>query len=161
MTRLPTDALQAIVGRLPTPRDEDWKYTDLARAREISERWLGAGAAAPAAVLASDIEHITGGIDADWFVIANGELTSLSEPAGVVVEKLEQAPSMDGALAELNAALLIDGLQIRVDSELEKPLGLLIIDGADEASVSQAFVPVSYTHLRAHETSRMISYSVL
>src|SRR5210317_256404 len=155
MTRLPTDELQAIVGRLPTPRDEDWKYTDLARARDISERWLGAGATAPAAELAVDIERITGGIDADWFVIANGELTSLSEPAGVVAEKLEQPPSMDGALAELNAALLIDGLHIRVDSELEKPLGLLIIDGADDASVSQAFVRVEFA---PHSAGEVIEY---
>src|SRR5210317_1527179 len=155
MTRLPTDVLQAIAGRLPTPRDEDWKYTDLARAREISERWLGAGAATPTAVLAGDIERITGGIDADWFVIANGELISLSEPAGVVAKKLEQPPEMDGALAELNAALLIDGLHIRVDAEREKPLGLLIIDGANEASVSQAFVRIEFA---AHAAGEIIEY---
>src|SRR5210317_911546 len=155
MTRLPTDELQAIVGRLPTPRDEDWKYTDLARARDISERWLGAGATAPAAELAVDIERITGGIDADWFVIANGALASVTEPAGVVAKKLEQPPKMDGALAELNAALLIDGLHIRVESELEKPLGLLIIDGSADASVSQAFVRIEFA---AHSAGEVIEY---
>ena len=155
MTRLPTDALQAIVQRLPTPRDEDWKYTDLSRARDISERWLGAGAAVPAAVLADDIDRITSGIDADWFIIANGELTSLSKPAGVLTEKIEQPPAIDGALAELNAALLIDGLHIRVDAELEKPLGMLIIDHADEASVSQAFIHVEFA---SHSTGEIIEY---
>jgi Fe-S cluster assembly protein SufD len=144
MTRLPTDELQAIVGRLPTPRDEDWKYTDLSRAREISERWLGAGAAVPAAVLADDIDRITGGMDANWFVIANGQLKTLSKLAGVAAEKFEDPPAMEGSLAELNAALLIDGLHIRVDAELEKPLGLLIIDHADKASVSQAFIRIEF-----------------
>ena len=155
MTRLPTDALQAIVQRLPTPRDEDWKYTDLSRAREISERWLGAGAAVPAAVLADDIERITSDIDANWFVIANGELTILTKSVGVAVEKVKEPPAMEGSLAELNAALLIDGLRIRVDAELEKPLGLLIIDHADEASVSQAFIHVEFA---SHSAGKIIEY---
>ena len=156
MTRLPTAELQAIVGRLPTPRNEDWKYTDLARAREISERWLGAGAAAPAAVLADEIDHITGGIDATWFVIANGELQSLGNSAGVTVEKLKQPPAMDdGALAELNAALLIDGLHIRIDTELQKPIGLLVIDGANEASISQAYVRIEFAR---HSSGDVIEY---
>ena len=155
MTRLPTDALQAIVQRLPTPRDEDWKYTDLSRAREISERWLGAGAAVPAAVLADDIERITSDIDANWFVIANGELTILTKSVGVAVEKVKEPPAMEGSLAELNAALLIDGLRIRVDAELEKPLGLLIIDHADEASVSQAFIHVEFA---SHSAGQIIEY---
>ena len=155
MTRLPTDALQAIVQRLPTPRDEDWKYTDLSRAREISERWLGAGAAVPAAVLADDIERITSDIDANWFVIANGELTILTKSVGVAVAKVKEPPAMEGSLAELNAALLIDGLRIRVDAELEKPLGLLIIDHADEASVSQAFIHVEFA---SHSAGQIIEY---
>ena len=155
MTRLPTDALQAIVQRLPTPRDEDWKYTDLSRAREISERWLGAGAAVPVAVLADDIERITSDIDANWFVIANGELTILTKSVGVAVEKVKEPPAMEGSLAELNAALLIDGLRIRVNAELEKPLGLLIIDHADEASVSQAFIHVEFA---SHSAGKIIEY---
>ena len=42
MTAVSTDKVREIVGRLPTTRDEDWKYTDLAPAREISVRWLDA-----------------------------------------------------------------------------------------------------------------------
>ena len=59
MTRLPTDKLQAIVGRLPTTRDEDWKYTDLSRARDITSRWLDAGGETVAAEIADDIARIT------------------------------------------------------------------------------------------------------
>jgi Fe-S cluster assembly protein SufD len=140
---------------MPTPRDEDWKYTDLARAREISKRWLGAGAAVPAAVLAGDIERITGSIDADWFVIANGELMTLGKPAGVAVEKFKEPPAMEGSLAELNAALLIDGLHIRVNAELEKPLGLLVLDQADETSVSQAFIRIEFA---SHAAGEIIEY---
>lgn len=62
---------------------------------------------------------------------------------------------MEGSLAELNAALLIDGLRIRVDAELEKPLGLLIIDHADEASVSQAFIHVEFA---SHSAGKIIEY---
>jgi Fe-S cluster assembly protein SufD len=140
---------------MPTPRDEDWKYTDLSRAREISGRWLSAGAATPATVLADDIDRITGGIDATWFVIANGELKTLTEPAGVSVEKFAEPPAMEGALAELNAALLIDGLHIRVNAELEKPLGLLVIDHANEDSVSQTFIQIEFA---AHATGEIIEY---
>ena len=42
MSAVSTDRIREIVGRLPTTRDEDWKYTDLARARDISTRWLDA-----------------------------------------------------------------------------------------------------------------------
>jgi Fe-S cluster assembly protein SufD len=140
---------------MPTPRDEDWKYTDLSRAREISGRWLSAGAATPATVLADDIDRITGGIDATWFVIANGELKTSTEPAGVSVEKFAEPPAMEGALAELNAALLIDGLHIRVNAELEKPLGLLVIDHANEDSVSQTFIQIEFA---AHATGEIIEY---
>ena len=51
MKRRTTDELQAIVGRMPTTRDEDWKYTDLARARDISSRWLNAGTDTPTSAL--------------------------------------------------------------------------------------------------------------
>ena len=46
-----TDKVREIVGRLPTTRDEDWKYTDLARSRQIVSRWLDDGAAVPSTSL--------------------------------------------------------------------------------------------------------------
>jgi len=157
MTRLPTDKLQAIVGRFPTTRDEDWKYTDLTRARDISKRWLDAGAAAPSPMFVDDIDRITGSIDATWFVIANGGLQAVGDTPGVTVTKLDQAPNADSALAELNAALLIDGLGIRIDGELEKPIGLLVIDGADDTSVSQAYIQVEFA---PHSSGDVIEYHV-
>ncbi len=142
MTRLSTDELQAIVSRLPTTRDEDWKYTDLTRARDISTRWLQAGAKAPPSTLAGEIERITGDIEASWFVIANGEVQKEAVVPGVTVEKLLETPGASSALAALNAALLKDGLRITVDGTVDKPIGILTIDGADDTSVSQAYVEI-------------------
>lgn len=155
MKRHTTDELQAIVGRLPTTRDEDWKYTDLSRARDISARWLEAGAESPPAALSEEIDRITGSIDASWFVIANGEVHNLDAVAGLTVDKLSDAPTGHHALAELNAALLKEGLRIVVDGTVEKPIGVLIIDGTDGASMSQAFVEVEFT---ANSSGRVVEY---
>jgi Fe-S cluster assembly protein SufD len=140
MSNLSPDKLREIVDRLPTTRDEDWKYTDLARARDISTRWIDAGAQPSAASLESQANEITGSIDAAGIVIANGRL--LDVPDALDAERLAAAPTGDNALAELNAALLIDGVRIRVDGQLERPLGLLFIDSAAEASVSQGYVEI-------------------
>ena len=78
MNRLSTEKLKDIVGRLPTPRDEDWKYTDLKSARDISTRWLAAGSAAALLDLDAEIQRITSSIDAHWFVVANGTLQRLT-----------------------------------------------------------------------------------
>jgi Fe-S cluster assembly protein SufD len=144
MKRRTTDELQAIVGRMPTTRDEDWKYTDLARARDISSRWLNAGADAPSATLSKEIDRITTSIDASWFVIANGEIHDLAEVAGVTVSKLDKAPVGHHALTELNAALLKDGLRVVVEDTIEKPIGILVIDGTDDTSMSQAYVDIEF-----------------
>lgn len=155
MKGLSTDKLQAIVGRLPTTRDEDWKYTDLSRARDIASRWLEAGGETVAAEIADDIARITSSIDANWFVIANGELRTRDNPAGVSAERLDAPAAAESALAELNAALLVDGLKIRVDGSPEKPVGLLVIDGAADASISQAYVEVDFA---AHAAGQIIEY---
>ncbi len=155
MKRLSTDELQAIVGRLPTTRDEDWKYTDLARARDISTRWLLAGTEAPSSALVEEIERITGSIDASWFVIVNGEIQERAAVSGVTADKLDEAPGADSALAELNAALLKDGLRITVDGVVEKPIGILMIDGTNDTSVSQAYVEIKFTE---HSSASVIEY---
>jgi Fe-S cluster assembly protein SufD len=133
------DKLRDIVGRLPTTRDEDWKYTDLTRAREISSRWLDAGAETSMAVPDATIDGITGKIDAAWCVIANGRLLDL--PEGLVAERIDGPLARDDALVELNSALLVDGLRIRVAGQLDKPIGLLFIDNA---GVSQGYVEVEF-----------------
>ena len=150
-----TDELQAIIGRLPTTRDEDWKYTDLARARDIASRWLDAGGATVATEIADDVARITASIDATWFVIANGELQTRDNPAGISAARLETLTAADNALAELNAALLVDGLKIRIDDSPEKPVGLLLIDGATNTSISQACIEVEFA---AHATGQVIEY---
>ena len=144
MTQASTDKLREIVGRLPTTRDEDWKYTDLSRARDITSRWLDAGAETVAAETGDEIDRITGSIDATWFVIANGELRLPAEAMGVTAERLDDVPAADNALAELNSALLVDGLQIRIGGAPEKPIGLLFIDGAADAATSQARVEIEF-----------------
>jgi Fe-S cluster assembly protein SufD len=151
MTRPPTDKLRDIVGRLPTTRDEDWKYTDLSRARDITSRWLDAGGETVAAEIGEDIARITSSIDATWFVIANGELQLPGDTPGVSAERLDSPPVADSALAELNTALLLDGLRVRVKGTLEKPIGLLLIDGAAEAATSQTYVEMEFAPNSAGE----------
>jgi Fe-S cluster assembly protein SufD len=155
MNRPSTDKLRDIVGRLPTTRDEDWKYTDLSRARDITSRWLDAGGKTVAAEIAGDIARITASVDAAWFVIANGELQSPGDTPGVSARRLDTTPVAETALAELNTALLRDGLSLRIEGEPEKPVGLLFIDGAAEAATSQAYVEVEFA---ANSTGELIEY---
>ncbi|NNF48534.1 MAG: Fe-S cluster assembly protein SufD [Woeseiaceae bacterium] len=142
MITTPIDALRDIVGRFPTTRDEDWKYTDLARARDISSRWLDEGGTRPSET--PDIADIVGDTDADWFVIANGRLADIPIVDGVSVEKINELPAGDNALAEFNAALLDSGLRLRIEGRPGKPVGLLFIDEAGSPSVSQGFVEVAF-----------------
>ena len=142
MSAIATDKIRDIVGRLPTTRDEDWKYTDLTRAREISTRWLDAGASQPSPSLEDEIAAITGAVDATWLVVANGSLLELPAVSGLDATRLSEAPPADSALAELNAALLVDGLRVRVNGELERPVGLLFIDNASQDSVTQVYCEI-------------------
>ncbi len=142
MKAVAADKVREIVERLPTTRDEDWKYTDLSRARDISTRWLEAGAVAPCPSLDEKIEAITGSIEAAWFVFCNGELTAVPTAEGVTSEKLDAAPVGHTALAELNAALLRDGLRLHIDGALTAPIGLLFVDGGETPTVSQGYVEI-------------------
>jgi Fe-S cluster assembly protein SufD len=155
MKRSTTDELQAIVGRLPTTRDEDWKYTDLTRARDISSRWLTMGDGTPSSVLDEEIQRITESVEASWLVVANGEIRNLATVSGVTVDKLDEAPAGHHALAELNAALLKEGLRIVVEGTIDKPIGILVIDGTEDTSVSQAYIEVA---LANHSTASVIEY---
>ncbi len=151
MSAIATNRVRDIVGRLPTTRDEDFKYTDLSRARDIAVSWLDAGARLPAATLDSEIEAITSSIDAAWFVIRNGELLTPPVVAGMTSERIDAIPAGADAFAELDAALLRDGLRLVVESRLDKPLGLLLIDGGDAAAVSQAYVEIAVADSAACE----------
>jgi Fe-S cluster assembly protein SufD len=134
---------------LPGIRDEDWKYTDLARAIDISNRWLAAGSVpAASASLETMVSAITSSIEANWLVVANGlsGFAYFSAEPGIEIEKFSDSSTpfvLDHPLADLNAALLHDGLRIQVNAATEKPLALLLIDGTDDdASVSQASVEI-------------------
>jgi Fe-S cluster assembly protein SufD len=144
MRAVPADRIRDIVERLPTPRDEDWKYTDLARAKEISTRWLDAGAATPTDSPDDEIAAITGGIDAAWFVFVNGALSVTPDIDACVIERLDDIAAGDSALAELNAALLVDGLRLGIDGLLQKPIGLLFFDGGDEPSLTQGHIELDF-----------------
>ncbi|MDH5621433.1 MAG: Fe-S cluster assembly protein SufD [Gammaproteobacteria bacterium] len=158
VSRLPDDALSATRAvalanldehGLPTVRHEDWKYTDLRPAIDISNRWLADGALGPTAGdISATIASATRSIDADWLVIANGtiDMSYFNSSRGIEVERFSESAApfvMDRPLADLNAALLQDGLRVRVHAATEKPLGLLIIDNAHSgAAVSQANVEI-------------------
>lgn len=123
---------------LPTTRDEDWKYTDLAPIIDISNRWFAAADPAENAV-PTIADSLASRIDASWFVIANGSVApdaaKNAELAGIKLTQIDEiaAPAPTGAaLSDLNAVLLQNGLQIAVpaDARLTKPLGFLCIDEA-------------------------------
>lgn len=154
--RLPKDALSATREAalasirehgLPSTRDEDWKYTDLGAAIAISNRWLEANSKTSVTDALDDkIESITSAIEANWLVVANGVIDSrhFAESANIEIEKFSDSSApmiVDRPLANLNAALLQDGLRIHLNAATEQPIGLLIIDQADsDASVSQTRV---------------------
>jgi len=179
--KLPDDSLseirQAALARFlergfPTTRLEDWKYTDLTDVAAISRRWLEGGAiSADSSALDSEIQRICSSIDADWIVVANGLIapdamspsgTSLAD-TGITVSTYSEsslAPAFEVPLADFNAALLTDGLHIRVapDAVDDKPLGLLIIDGTDgRAGVAQTRIRIEFDD---GAKARLIEYQV-
>lgn len=127
---------------LPSTRDEAFKYTDLSEIGALSRAWLEQPTRPPiSAEAARRIDEVTATGGIDWLVIANGDLNAvLARPAGPVsFERLSESlhrPRPASALeplTALNAALLEDGLVIRVDASPEQPLGLLVIDDAGDA----------------------------
>ncbi|MDJ0750948.1 MAG: Fe-S cluster assembly protein SufD [Woeseiaceae bacterium] len=144
MSRPSDDKLREIVARFPTTREEDWKYTDLSRARDIADRWLEEQPASAAPPSPDGTAAITDTIDAAWLVIADGELRTSQLPDGVTVGTVDDIPLGDSALAEFNAALVGDGIRIRITGDVGTPIGLLMIDGAERTSVSQAYVEIDF-----------------
>jgi Fe-S cluster assembly protein SufD len=136
----------------PTTRLEDWKYTDLSAVADISQRWLENGAPTPsAAAIDERIAEIRGAIDVDWIIICNGAITNGKDVPGdadlsiSTLSDLAHVPGFDHPLADLNAALLSDGLHVRVgaNTKRERPLGLLVVDGADsQPGVAQTRIKI-------------------
>jgi Fe-S cluster assembly protein SufD len=151
---------------LPTTRNEDWKYTDLNPVIEISNRWLaGNGESSPVTSFSGEIEAICNSIDAHWLVIANGlvdqESVQRAQAEGIDVSLLSEGAidiDIDAPLANLNTALLRDGIRIRINDgvSLKKPVGFLMIDNSNAGvAVTQVRVQVE---LGANSESRFVEY---
>lgn len=153
----------------PTQRDEDWKYTDLTTAAQLSNRWLqDESEVATAKPEWADIASIRDSVDANWLLIRNGvidvaELQASSKlwGSGIRITPLS-AETIDlntgDPLSAFNAALLKDGIRIHAapDSNSEKPIGLLFADDENEL-VSQSRVVID---IDASSTLPVIEYAI-
>ncbi len=147
-------ALQQFLERgFPTRRDEDWKYTDLADVIDISERWLAhLPDAATETVDEQHVRKIQASIEATWLVFTNGNLNeewsdAMSESTLAIGRIDDQGAELDieDPLSDLNAALMVDGIAIRINDNaaIEKPIGLLFADHATSTPlVTQARVQI-------------------
>ncbi|MDX1405906.1 MAG: Fe-S cluster assembly protein SufD [Woeseiaceae bacterium] len=151
---LPADKLAAVrqaalaqftASGLPTTRHEDWKYTNLSPVAELSNAWLSDTSATSQP--AEFDTGVTSQIDAHWLVIENGivdaesfaDLEALRD-SGLAISRLaegadESAIATDDPLSAFNAALLQDGLRLKLAAGrvLDKPIGLLTIDDGSVA----------------------------
>lgn len=140
---------------LPTLSDEDWRYTNLAPANELSNDWLrrviDAGSDARPDARAAALPDL----DMHWLVLHDGlvddaslsALASLAD-AGVTVRRIADCPDAvmaDGPYDRLNAALLQDGVHISVaaDAVLERPLAIYFNDGGNTVSQARVVVDVA------------------
>lgn len=128
----------------PSLRHEDWRYTNLAAAAELSNSCLSEPSL-PAAPGSVDIGQLTTEIDAHWIVVSNGtvipETLSALQAAGVSITPLSASVNsvevhIDDPLSSFNASLLSDGLLVRIadNAKVEKPIGLLLLDDAETAA---------------------------
>ncbi len=175
VARLPDDRLTPVRNAalahlrqhgLPTKRDEDWKYTDLTPLVGIGNQWLDLGGDITPQADTSDIsDRIQKNIDADWLLIANGQVDDKSVAAlaqeGITVELLserDESVNFSAPLTDLNTALLRDGLRISVDANhsVKRPIGILVVDiAATAASLSQIRADVI---VGANSTLDLIEY---
>ncbi len=135
---------------LPTPRDEDWKYTNLAGIR--SGEFVPAESPI-AAVTAGDIGSVGfEEIDAHRVVFINGEfapelsrLEACSVEVGGLLEKSDdplvaahlarQTDALGNSLAALNTAFFTDGAYVHVPERVveKKPVHLVWVTAAEQA----------------------------
>ncbi len=153
---------------LPTTRNEDWKYTNLAPVIDISNRWLQREPeTSPSHELETMVEQVCRSIDADWLVICDGAIDNRFaadfEQAGVSVTRLsEHGGEMQFGmpLSDLNAALLRDGLRIHIanDATPSRPVGILLIDSAETSpGMSQTRIEIE---LAANSAASLVEYHV-
>jgi len=134
---------------LPTTKDEDWKYTDLSRVSEISNRWLAEGALQNTCDPSDEtINSLINSIEANWLIIANGIIDTqyFINDKNIDIKKYSEtnAPSvLNRPLSFLNAALMQDGLKIYIHKPTIKPIGLLILDNTKtNTSLSQVNIDI-------------------
>ena len=156
VTALPADELtvvrEAAVVRFaangfPTTKHEDWKYTNLSAAADLSNAWLHGRLSGRRSDFDSVAAGMCGQIDAHWITIANGivdpdSLKFLQSLAGngITITRLadgvnEGSIALDDPMSAFNAALLQDGLHIKAAKgcALDRPIGLLLIDDGTSA----------------------------
>ncbi len=168
--RLPVDALtparkaalaQFVTSGFPSIKDEDWKYTNLAAAVEVSNAFLSDDSESESKAgwtteAKQAIDDVVEGIDANWIIIANG-VTALEtianaaalEPQGIYIAKLSSGRAgsaiiSNDPMTSFNTALLQDGLQVRIRASAyeSKPLGFLFFDNVANGGLSQARIIV-------------------
>lgn len=131
----------------PTSREENWKYTNLSGVAEITNAWLRENTdkarVANAELTGKHHADIQASIDAHWIVILDGIVDAVSleqarrELGGdVVVSQLsdQHEIAVDDPMSAFNAALLRDGLHIKVNAKakVKKPLGILQLDHSSQ-----------------------------
>ena len=137
---------------LPTTKDEDWRYTNLADIAAIGNRWLQAlhGSADPSVTNVISSSAARDQVDACWIEFLNGRITKRSiegldslQEAGVEVRQLSasnepQTLYTGDAITSLNAALAAEPLHIRITSDhrLSKPIGLLFAGESTAATMA-------------------------
>ncbi len=143
---------------LPTPRQENWKYTDL---RVLNRQNFGAANNPETNCDELLQQSRIDGLDCYELVFLDGsfqkDLSSVSQQQGIVITSLSQAmSSSDDSLSHLfdatideptssfvtlNSALAVDGAVIRLyaNQVLDKPLHLIFINSAPEQSIGSHF----------------------
>jgi Fe-S cluster assembly protein SufD len=156
----------------PTIGQEDWKYTNLTSAAEISNEWLESLAARAGNVddekfaRSDSVATICREIEAQWILVHNGMVDAQSltgaatygkrglEVARLGQEALDEAAG-DDAMSAFNAALLRDGLHISVaaNATFQKPIGILYTDHPSDAVTQTRIVidAAANSHLRLIE----------
>ncbi|MCI0518619.1 MAG: Fe-S cluster assembly protein SufD [Woeseiaceae bacterium] len=128
---------------LPGTREEDWRYTSLQPAVDLSNAWL---ASQPRAVLPGDVpsdempvQPAQRAIDAQWLRFLNGIRIgdTLPDPGTISIGRQpddDRSLIADDGLSSLNAALLYDVVHIAVPEgvTITRPVGLLLANDASE-----------------------------
>jgi len=155
---LPSDELSAIrsaalssfsANGFPTSKDEDWRYTNLAQAVDVTNKWLEEVAEKTSRRddqrgRADEQLAITSQVDACWLIVSNGvvdresfDRTKSYYGSGMEISRLADGVqgdsiTIDDGLSAFNATLLQDGIRIRInkDSSADKPLGILFTNDA-------------------------------